>query len=104
MVAIGRALTSNPRLLLCDELSLGLAPTIVKTTHNALPAIRDGGTTLPIVEQDIKQAMAVGDRAYCLQEGRMTLEGRPGKLSGEAIRRAYFGFERRVIERLVPIA
>jgi len=93
MVAIGRALMSNPRLLLCDELSLGLAPTIIKTIYNALPAIREDGTTMLIVEQDIKQAMAVCDRVYCLQEGRVTLEGRPSELSGEAIKRAYFGLD-----------
>lgn len=91
MVAIGRALMSNPRLLLCDELSLGLAPIVIQDIYTALPRIRDAGTSLVIVEQDIAQAMRVADRVYCLQEGRITLTGRPAELSREAIHAAYFG-------------
>ena len=91
MVAIGRALMSNPRLLLCDELSLGLAPIVIQDIYTALPRIRDAGTSLVIVEQDIAQAMRVADRVYCLQEGRITLTGRPAELSREAIHTAYFG-------------
>lgn len=91
MVAIGRALMSNPRLLLCDELSLGLAPTIIKTLYDALPAIRQTGMAMLIVEQDIKQAMDVCDRVYCFQEGRVPLHGKPGELSHDAVKTAYFG-------------
>ena len=91
MVAIGRALMSNPRLLLCDELSLGLAPIVVQDIYAALPRIRSAGTSLVIVEQDIAQAMRVADRVYCLQEGRITLTGQPAELSREAIHAAYFG-------------
>ena len=91
MVAIGRALMSNPRLLLCDEISLGLSPAIIKAIYDALPTIRGEGTTLLIVEQDIQQAMEVCDRVYCFQEGQVTLEGRPADLTHEAIKRAYFG-------------
>ncbi len=91
MVAIGRALMSNPRLLLCDEISLGLAPAIIKNIYDALPKICAGGTTLLIVEQDIRQAMAMSDRVYCFQEGRVTLEGRPADLTHDQIREAYFG-------------
>jgi branched-chain amino acid transport system ATP-binding protein len=91
MVAIGRALMSNPRLLLCDELSLGLAPIVIQDIYTALPRIRDAGTSLVIVEQDIAQAMRVADRVYCLQEGRITLTGRPAEFSREAIHAAYFG-------------
>ncbi len=91
MVAIGRALMSNPRLLLCDELSLGLAPIVIQDIYAALPRIRDAGSSLVIVEQDIAQAMRVADRVYCLQEGRITLTGRPAELSREAIHTAYFG-------------
>jgi branched-chain amino acid transport system ATP-binding protein len=91
MVAIGRALMSNPRLLLCDELSLGLAPIVIQDIYAALPRIRDAGSSLVIVEQDIAQAMRVADRIYCLQEGRITLTGRPAELSREAIHTAYFG-------------
>jgi len=91
MVSIGRALMSNPRLLLCDEISLGLAPVVIKDIYAALPAIRNQGTTVVIVEQDIVQALAVANKVYCLQEGRVTLVGAPTELSREAIQEAYFG-------------
>ncbi|MGH3691262.1 MAG: ABC transporter ATP-binding protein [Microbacterium sp.] len=90
-LAIGRSLMSNPRLLLMDELSLGLAPVAVKQLYEAVPAIRAGGTTLVIVEQDITQALGVADRAYCFLEGRVSLQGRPDDLTRERIRAAYFG-------------
>ncbi len=91
MVAIGRALMSNPKLLLCDEISLGLAPVVIKDIYAALPAIREQGTSVVIVEQDIVQALAVANKVYCLQEGRVTLQGAPAELSREAIHEAYFG-------------
>jgi branched-chain amino acid transport system ATP-binding protein len=91
MVAIGRALMSNPRLLLCDEISLGLAPVIIKDIYDALPGIKAEGTSVLVVEQDVGQAMKVADRLYCFQEGRVSLEGRPGDLSREQISLAYFG-------------
>ena len=91
MVAIGRALMSNPRVLLCDEISLGLAPIVINDIYAALPKIRQGGATLVIVEQDIARALGVSDRVYCLQEGRVTLQGRPEEFSREAIQEAYFG-------------
>ena len=91
MVAIGRALMSNPRLLLCDEISLGLAPIVIKDIYAALPRVKESGATIVIVEQDIVQALAVADRVYCLQEGRITLSGRPQNLTREAIQEAYFG-------------
>jgi branched-chain amino acid transport system ATP-binding protein len=91
MVTIGRALMSNPRLLLCDEISLGLAPIIIRDIYAALPRIKQGGVSVVIVEQDIAQAMAVADRVYCFQEGRVTLSGAPSGLSRDAIHEAYFG-------------
>lgn len=91
MVAIGRALMSNPRLLLCDEISLGLAPVIIKDIYAALPGIKAEGTSVLVVEQDVGQAMKVADRLYCFQEGRVSLEGRPGELTREQISLAYFG-------------
>ena len=91
MAAIGRALMANPKLLLCDELSLGLAPVVVRDLYAALPAVRAGGATVVIVEQDVAQALAVADRAYCLQEGRVSLAGRPADLDPDRITRAYFG-------------
>jgi branched-chain amino acid transport system ATP-binding protein len=91
MVAIGRALMSNPSVLLCDEISLGLAPIIVEDIYRMLPRIRDNGTGIIVVEQDIARALRSTDRFYCLQEGRVTLTGRPGDASHDAIRSAYFG-------------
>ncbi|MET1415456.1 ABC transporter ATP-binding protein [Roseibium sp. HPY-6] len=91
MVAIGRALMSNPRVLLCDEISLGLAPVIIKDIYAALPKIKASGTSIVVVEQDIGQALKVADRVYCMMEGRITLEGTPSDLSRDAIHNAYFG-------------
>ena len=91
MAAIGRALMTNPELLLCDEISLGLAPIVIRDVYAALPGIRKEGTALVVVEQDINRALGVADRVYCLQEGRITLEGRPKDLSREQIKLAYFG-------------
>jgi branched-chain amino acid transport system ATP-binding protein len=91
MAAIGRALMSNPRILLCDEISLGLAPIIIADIYASLPQIKADGTSVVLVEQDIVQAMKVADRVYCFQEGRLSLAGRPQELSREQIHRAYFG-------------
>ena len=89
--AIGRALMSNPRLLLCDEISLGLAPIIVRDIYARLPAIVAEGLSLIIVEQDIAQALKASSRVYCLQEGRIVLEGPAHDLTRERISAAYFG-------------
>jgi len=91
MCAIGRALMANPKLLLCDEISLGLAPVVIRDIYARLPAIVAEGISLVIVEQDIVQALAAADHVYCLQEGRMVLDGAPGTLTREAIAAAYFG-------------
>jgi branched-chain amino acid transport system ATP-binding protein len=91
MVAIGRALMSNPRVLLCDEISLGLAPVVIRDIYAAFPRIRDTGCAIVIVEQDIGQALKVADRAHCMMGGRLTLSGAPAELSREAIHAAYFG-------------
>jgi len=91
MVAIGRALMSSPRVLLCDEISLGLAPTVIKDIYAALPKIKERGASLVVVEQDVGQALEVADRFYCFQEGRVSLTGEPGKVSLDAITAAYFG-------------
>lgn len=91
MVAIGRALMSNPQLLLCDEISLGLAPKVIKDIYTAVPKIRAGGTAILVVEQDVGQAMAVADRVYCFMEGRVTLSGTPDSLTRAQIAAAYFG-------------
>lgn len=91
MVALGRALMANPRLLLCDELSLGLAPVVVRSIYQAMPQIRAEGLSVLLVEQDVGQALRVADRVVCLQEGRVSLEGAPADLTREQISRAYFG-------------
>ncbi|HEY1244856.1 MAG TPA: ABC transporter ATP-binding protein [Hyphomicrobiaceae bacterium] len=91
MAAIARALMANPRVLLCDEISLGLAPIVVRDIYAALPRIKANGTSAILVEQDIVQALAVADRVYCFQEGRVALTGRPSELGAETIHAAYFG-------------
>jgi branched-chain amino acid transport system ATP-binding protein len=94
-LAIARALMSNPRLLLLDEVSLGLAPIVVRQVYEAVPIIKQQGTTVLIVEQDVNQALAVADRFYCLLEGRISLSGTPREVSKEQITEAYFGMSRR---------
>jgi branched-chain amino acid transport system ATP-binding protein len=91
MVAIGRALMSNPDLLLCDEISLGLAPVVIRDIYAALPRIRETGAAVVIVEQDIARALAVADRVYCMMEGRVTLTGPAADITREAVHAAYFG-------------
>jgi branched-chain amino acid transport system ATP-binding protein len=91
MLAIGRALMANPRLLLLDEVSLGLAPLVVRRIYGTLPDICAAGATVVLVEQDIGQALAAADRVYCLLEGRVALQGRPAELTREQITGAYFG-------------
>jgi branched-chain amino acid transport system ATP-binding protein len=91
MVAIGRALMSNPKLLLCDEISLGLAPIVVRDIYARLPTIVREGLSLVIVEQDVVQALSAAAHVYCLQEGRVALSGAAATLTRDAISAAYFG-------------
>lgn len=91
MVAVGRALMSNPRVLLCDEISLGLAPVIIRDIYAALPRIRGTGASVILVEQDVNRALGSADRVYCMMEGRVTLEGRPSEITRDQIHAAYFG-------------
>ncbi len=90
-VAIGRALVANPRVLLLDELSLGLAPVVVGRIYGTLPELLAAGVTVLLVEQDVSQALRVASRIHCLLEGRTTLQGPPAELSPERIEGAYFG-------------
>jgi branched-chain amino acid transport system ATP-binding protein len=90
-LAIGRALMANPRLLVLDEVSLGLAPIIVQELYAAIRTLPASGTTILIVEQDIKQVMSVADHVVCLLEGRVSLEGTPASLTRDQITTAYFG-------------
>lgn len=91
MVAIGRALMSNPSLLLLDELSLGLAPIIIKDIYALLPTILGEGLSAILVEQDVARAMQVSDQLVCLLEGRMSLIGPSRSYSRNEISAAYFG-------------
>jgi branched-chain amino acid transport system ATP-binding protein len=91
MVAIGRALMSNPRLLLCDEISLGLAPVVVEEIYKSFVDIRSEGTALVLVEQDVKRAYAAVDRVCCLMKGRVTLEAAASSVSLRDLTSAYFG-------------
>jgi branched-chain amino acid transport system ATP-binding protein len=90
-VAIGRALVANPRVLLLDELSLGLAPVVVQRIYGMLPQIMQTGLTVLLVEQDVSQALRVASHIHCLLEGRTTLEGRPAEVTASQVEAAYFG-------------
>ena len=94
-VAIGRALLSNPRVLLLDELSLGLAPAVVGRLYDALPELLGSGMSVLLVEQDVTQALRVASTVHCLLEGRITLSGSPRDLTPAAVEAAYFGLASR---------
>ena len=94
-VAIGRALVANPRVLLLDELSLGLAPVVVQRIYAMLPQILATGLTVLLVEQDVSQALRVASRLQCLLEGHTTLEGRPSDVTPAQVEAAYFGLAAR---------
>ncbi|WP_431017022.1 ABC transporter ATP-binding protein [Bradyrhizobium pachyrhizi] len=91
MAAIGRALMSNPRLLLCDEISLGLAPVVVEQIYRSFADVRREGTAVVLVEQDVKRALATSERIYCLLKGRVSLTGPAQGLQPEQLTHAYFG-------------
>jgi ABC-type branched-chain amino acid transport systems, ATPase component len=93
-VAIGRALMANPRILLIDEMSLGLSPAVVRKLYDLLPELLSEGMAILLVEQDVTQALRVSDRAHCLLEGRVTLSGRPHDLAPADVEAAYFGLAR----------
>jgi len=90
-LAIGRALMANPHLLLLDEVSLGLAPVVIKRIYEAMGQLVQKGTTILVVEQDVQHVLTVADYVACFLEGRISLEGKPGDLSSEQITAAYFG-------------
>ncbi len=92
-VAIGRALVANPKVLMLDEVSLGLAPIVIERIYEVIPAIVAQGVTVLLVEQDVSQGLKVANRVHCLLEGRTSLEGRPDELSARQIEEAYFGAE-----------
>jgi branched-chain amino acid transport system ATP-binding protein len=92
--AIGRALMTNPRLLLLDEVSLGLAPRVVDDVYASLASLQEAGTTMLLVEQDLGRALRVATRVVCMLEGRLVLEGAAAELSREQVTEAYFGLAR----------
>ncbi|CAN7554577.1 ABC transporter ATP-binding protein [Pararhizobium sp. LjRoot255] len=96
MVAIGRALLSQPKVLLCDEISLGLAPKVIGEIYDSMPAITKAGTAVILVEQDVSRALAASNRLYCILEGRITLSGNSADVAREDIARAYFGADHAV--------
>jgi branched-chain amino acid transport system ATP-binding protein len=91
MLAIGRALMSNPNLLLMDEISLGLAPIILKELYEVVAQIAQSGVTVILVEQDVSRGMKAASRVYCLLEGKVSLAGKPGEIGLQDVSRAYFG-------------
>lgn len=91
MVALGRALLTNPLLLLCDEISLGLAPVVVGQLYEFLPSLRSNGMGLLVIEQDVRRSLAMTDRFYCLLEGAVSLSGRSRETDRETIMQHYFG-------------
>jgi branched-chain amino acid transport system ATP-binding protein len=91
MLALGRALMSDPRLILCDEISLGLAPVVIKSIYKKLDQINQNGITIVLVEQDVKRSLKAANRAYIMLEGKMVLEGDPSSLSEQEVKKAYFG-------------
>jgi branched-chain amino acid transport system ATP-binding protein len=100
--AIGRALMSNPDLLLLDEVSLGLSPLIVDRVYASLQALIDSGTTIILVEQDLNRALAVSDRVICMLEGRVALEGATRGISRDDVTKAYFGLHKASVESAHP--
>jgi branched-chain amino acid transport system ATP-binding protein len=91
MLSIGRALMSQPRFIIFDEISLGLSPLVVKELYKTIKRINQEGMTEVLVEQDVKRSLKVADFAYILQEGRVTLKGNPRDFTEEAVKKAYFG-------------
>jgi len=90
-LAIGRALMANPRLVLMDEVSLGLAPVVIKRIYESFPTLLENGTTILVVEQDVQHVLTVATHVACFLEGRIALQGAPGELTSEQITAAYFG-------------
>jgi branched-chain amino acid transport system ATP-binding protein len=91
MLAIGRAMMSEPQLILCDEISLGLAPVVIKDIYKRLRQVNQEGITVVLVEQDIKRSLKVANRAYIMLEGKVVLEGEPSALTEAQVKKAYFG-------------
>ena len=97
--AIGRALMSNPDILLLDEVSLGLSPLVVDRVYQQLQSLLSSGTTIILVEQDLTRAMSVASRVICMLEGRIVLDRPANGVTREEVTQAYFGLHRAAAER-----
>ncbi|TIV26326.1 MAG: ATP-binding cassette domain-containing protein, partial [Mesorhizobium sp.] len=93
--AIGRALMSNPDLLLLDEVSLGLSPLVVDRVYASLQGLISSGTTIVLVEQDLNRALSVSNKVICMLEGRIVLAGDSKSVSRDEVTKAYFGLHRK---------
>ena len=92
MLAMGRALMSNPRIILMDEPSMGLSPLLVSEIFDIIKVISEGGTTVLLVEQNAQKALSIADRAYVLETGNISLSGKASDLiNDESVRKAYLG-------------
>jgi branched-chain amino acid transport system ATP-binding protein len=91
MVAIGRALMSEPELVCFDEISLGLAPTVIKDIYQKIRQINNDGMTIILVEQDVKRSLKTSDRSYVMLKGKVVLSGKSSELAEEDVKKAYFG-------------
>lgn len=92
MLAIGRALMSSPKLLMLDEPSLGLAPNLVRSVLDVLEKLNEEGTTILLVEQNVRQALEIADRGYIIEVGKITLEAKGSELlNNEYLKKAYLG-------------
>ena len=98
LAAIGRALMTNPRVLLIDELSLGLAPIAVDEVHDSVASLISSGATVVLVEQDLRRALSVADRVLCMLEGRIVLEAPTAGVSRQEVTAAYFGVPAEPVE------
>lgn len=91
MLAIGRALMSDPKVILFDEISLGLAPRVIKDIYQQIKGINLEGTTVVLVEQDVKRSLKASETSFVMLEGKIVLSGKSGELTEEEVRKAYFG-------------
>lgn len=91
MLAIGRAMMSMPKLILCDEISLGLAPLVIKDIYRRLVEINSEGITIILVEQDITRSLKVANIAYIILKGKIVLKGEPSSFGEDQVKKAYFG-------------
>ncbi len=93
MLAIARSLMSDPDIILFDEISLGLAPTMIKKIYESLKEIRRTGKTMVLVEQDLQRSLQTADYTYVMQKGHIVLHGNPADLGEEQVKKAYFGVQ-----------